>query len=53
MQSPIDMSSHRVRVVPKLGKLKRHYKPHNATIKNRGHDIEVFNQPRKSFISSL
>lgn len=41
MQSPIDMSSHRVRVVPKLGKLKRHYKPHNATIKNRGHDIEV------------
>lgn len=27
--------------MPKLGKLKRNYKPHNATIKNRGHDIEV------------
>lgn len=44
MQSPIDLSSHRVRVVPKLGELKKYYKPQNATVKNRGHDIEVINQ---------
>lgn len=41
MQSPIDLSSHRVRVVPQLGDLKKYYKPQNATIKNRGHDIEL------------
>ncbi|CAJ2672491.1 unnamed protein product [Trifolium pratense] len=41
LQSPIDLLSHRVKVVPKLGELKKYYKPHNATIKNRGHDIEV------------
>ncbi|KAG4970588.1 hypothetical protein AAZX31_13G129000 [Glycine max] len=41
MQSPIDLSSHRVRVVPKLGELKKYYTPQNATIKNRGHDIEL------------
>ncbi|KAL9318203.1 hypothetical protein ACSQ67_014720 [Phaseolus vulgaris] len=41
MQSPIDLSSHRVKVVPKLGELKKHYKPQNATVKNRGHDIEL------------
>ncbi|KAG4996235.1 Alpha carbonic anhydrase 7 [Glycine soja] len=41
MQSPIDLSSHRVRVVPKLGELKKYYKPQNATVKNRGHDIEL------------
>ncbi|KAK7392497.1 hypothetical protein VNO78_20937 [Psophocarpus tetragonolobus] len=41
MQSPIDLSSHRVRVVPELGDLKKHYKSNNATVKNRGHDIEV------------
>jgi len=44
MQSPIDLSSHRVRVVPNLGQLKKHYKPQNATVKNRGHDIEVIHQ---------
>ncbi|KAG5126899.1 hypothetical protein JHK82_027734 [Glycine max] len=27
MQSPIDLSNHRVRVVPKLGELKKYYKP--------------------------
>lgn len=43
MQSPIDLSNHRVRVVPNLGELKKHYKPQNATVKNRGHDIEVNN----------
>ncbi|CAK8571443.1 unnamed protein product [Lathyrus sativus] len=41
MQSPIDMSNRRVRIVRKLGKLKKNYKPQNATIKNRGHDIQV------------
>ncbi|KAK7277495.1 hypothetical protein RJT34_22508 [Clitoria ternatea] len=41
MQSPIDLSSHRVRVVPKLGELRKYYKPQNATLKNRGHDIQV------------
>ncbi|XP_057425752.1 alpha carbonic anhydrase 7-like [Lotus japonicus] len=41
MQSPTDLSSHRVRVVPKLGELKKFYKPQNATVKNRGHDIEM------------
>ncbi|WVY97309.1 hypothetical protein V8G54_029460 [Vigna mungo] len=41
MQSPIDLSSHRVRLVPKLGQLNKHYKPQNATVKNRGHDIEL------------
>ncbi|KAJ0970352.1 hypothetical protein J5N97_023229 [Dioscorea zingiberensis] len=39
MQSPIDLVKERVRVVPTLGRLKRSYKPSNATIKNRGHDI--------------
>ncbi|KAL5067817.1 hypothetical protein RYX36_018704, partial [Vicia faba] len=41
MQSPIDMADHKVRIVTKLGKLKKNYKPHNATLKNRGHDIQV------------
>ncbi|KAM7468225.1 hypothetical protein LguiB_015787 [Lonicera macranthoides] len=39
MQSPIDMSNQRVEIIPKSAKLFRHYKPSNATIKNRGHDI--------------
>ncbi|KAH7662838.1 Carbonic anhydrase alpha-class protein [Dioscorea alata] len=39
MQSPIDLIHERLRVVPTLGRLKRSYKPSNATIKNRGHDI--------------
>lgn len=41
MQSPIDMSNQRVEIIPKSAKLLRHYKPSNATIKNRGHDIMV------------
>jgi len=53
MQSPIDLSSHRVRVVPKLGELKKHYKPQNATVKNRGHDIEVINQQTQNLINML
>ncbi|XVE59073.1 hypothetical protein DITRI_Ditri05aG0015600 [Diplodiscus trichospermus] len=39
MQSPIDMSNERVKIVSHLGKLKRSYKPTTATLKNRGHDM--------------
>ena len=41
MQSPIDLMHERVQVVSHLGRLKRSYKPSNATLKNRGHDIMV------------
>ncbi|XP_030452431.1 alpha carbonic anhydrase 7-like [Syzygium oleosum] len=41
MQSPIDLSSRRVKVIPKLGEIKRSYKSSNATLKNRGHDISL------------
>ncbi|CAH2060311.1 unnamed protein product [Thlaspi arvense] len=39
MQSPIDLMDERVRVVSHLGRLTRNYKPSNATLKNRGHDM--------------
>ncbi|KAI5682809.1 hypothetical protein M9H77_04037 [Catharanthus roseus] len=41
LQSPIDLLDQRVQVFPKLGKLKRLYKPAPAVLKNRGHDISV------------
>ncbi|WRX23143.1 Alpha carbonic anhydrase domain - like 1 [Theobroma cacao] len=41
LQSPIDLLSEKVQVLPKLGKLKRDYKPAPAVVKNRGHDITV------------
>ncbi|KAL6979349.1 carbonic anhydrase, partial [Sarracenia purpurea var. burkii] len=41
MQSPIDMSNDRVEIVSHLGRLKRDYKPSNATILNRGHDMSL------------
>ncbi|KAK3036383.1 hypothetical protein RJ639_032152 [Escallonia herrerae] len=41
MQSPVDMSNQRVEIIRGPEKLKRNYKPCNATIKNRGHDITV------------
>ncbi|KAM0981245.1 hypothetical protein ACFX2A_014599 [Malus domestica] len=41
MQSPIDLLDQRVQVFPKLGKLKREYKPAPAIVKNRGHDITM------------
>ncbi|XP_058747168.1 alpha carbonic anhydrase 7-like [Vicia villosa] len=41
MQSPIDLANHRVKIVRKLGKVKKNYKSQNATIKNRGHDIQL------------
>lgn len=47
IQSPIDLSSNRVQVIPKLGGLKYWtYKPQHATVVNRGHDVSVCtNQP--------
>ncbi|XP_058077997.1 alpha carbonic anhydrase 7-like isoform X1 [Magnolia sinica] len=39
MQSPIDLLHERVQLVSHLGRLRRRYKPSNATLKNRGHDI--------------
>ncbi|KAG6431901.1 hypothetical protein SASPL_103473 [Salvia splendens] len=39
MQSPIDLRNKRVQIVSHLGKLKRSYKPANATLINRGHDM--------------
>lgn len=41
MQSPIDLLDEKVEMLHLLGRLKRSYKPANATLKNRGHDIEV------------
>ena len=41
MQSPIDMVNQRVEIVSHLGRLKRSYKPSNATLINRGHDVMV------------
>lgn len=53
MQSPIDLLNKRVEVVSHLGRLKRDYKPSNATLKNRGHDMMVliskFNFHKKFF----
>lgn len=39
MQSPIDLTNERVTVVSNIGGLKRNYKPTNAILKNRGHDM--------------
>ncbi|XP_027349157.1 alpha carbonic anhydrase 7-like [Abrus precatorius] len=41
MQSPIDLSNHRVKVIPKLGEIRRSYKPQHANVLNRGHDVAV------------
>ncbi|PSR98464.1 Alpha carbonic anhydrase [Actinidia chinensis var. chinensis] len=41
MQSPIDMSNQRVKMIQKLKEINREYKPANATVKNRGHDISL------------
>ncbi|KAJ1392212.1 Carbonic anhydrase, alpha-class, conserved site [Sesbania bispinosa] len=43
MQSPIDLSSGRVKIIPNSRQLRKtNYKSSNATILNRGHDIAVF-----------
>ncbi|KAJ6708347.1 BIFUNCTIONAL MONODEHYDROASCORBATE REDUCTASE AND CARBONIC ANHYDRASE NECTARIN-3 [Salix viminalis] len=39
MQSPIDLLDERVDVVSHLGRLSRSYRPGNATLRNRGHDM--------------
>ncbi|KAJ6927907.1 hypothetical protein NC651_011808 [Populus alba x Populus x berolinensis] len=39
MQSPIDLLNEIVEIVSDLGRLNRSYKPSNAILKNRGHDI--------------
>ncbi|EEF42872.1 carbonic anhydrase, putative [Ricinus communis] len=41
LQSPIDMSNQRVKIIPKSGDLKRNYRSCNSTVKNRGHDISL------------
>ncbi|KAG2331920.1 hypothetical protein Bca52824_003100 [Brassica carinata] len=41
MQSPIDLMHKRVRIVSHLGRLTRNYKPSNASLRNRGHDMMV------------
>ncbi|GLT56803.1 hypothetical protein SLA2020_298200 [Shorea laevis] len=41
MQSPVDLLNERVDVVSYLGTLKMSYKPSNATLKNRGHDMKL------------
>ena len=41
MQSPIDLLDMNVQILPQLGELNASYKPSNAVLKNRGHDIKV------------
>ncbi|XP_038698071.1 alpha carbonic anhydrase 7-like [Tripterygium wilfordii] len=41
LQSPIDLTDQRVKKIPKLLQMKKCYKPCNATLKNRGHDISL------------
>ncbi|KAE8690422.1 hypothetical protein F3Y22_tig00110895pilonHSYRG00365 [Hibiscus syriacus] len=40
LQSPIDIPSGKLQLVPSLGKLKMNYNPVPAVLKNRGHDIK-------------
>ncbi|XP_078180234.1 alpha carbonic anhydrase 7-like [Carex rostrata] len=40
-QSPVDLLNERVQVNPYMGRLLRSYQPANATMKNRGHDVEL------------
>lgn len=41
MQSPIDLSNKTAENVPDSEDIITYYKPSNATLKNRGHDISV------------
>ncbi|MFQ6660142.1 hypothetical protein Gotur_028761 [Gossypium turneri] len=41
MQSPIDLTNDRVKIVAKSVKLEKNYKPAESIIKNRGHDISL------------
>lgn len=47
LQSPIDFDNKVVEVVSNLGILQKYYKPSNATLVNRGHNIMV----RKQIVS--
>ncbi|KAL5546403.1 hypothetical protein UlMin_006090 [Ulmus minor] len=40
-QSPINIDKRSLKVYPKLGELKRDYKPASATLENRGYEISV------------
>ncbi|XP_057427832.1 carbonic anhydrase Nec1-like [Lotus japonicus] len=42
MQSPIDLSNGRVKMIPYSHQLKTNYRSSNATLRNRGHDIAVY-----------
>ncbi|KAM6568807.1 hypothetical protein CsatB_016792 [Cannabis sativa] len=42
LQSPVDLLYQRIKLSPKLGEINmNYYKPSNATINNRGHDIAI------------
>lgn len=41
MQSPVDLSDQRVKMVRKTGEMQRTYNRCHATLKNRGHDISL------------
>ena len=41
MHSPIDLLNERVEVVSHLGRFQRSYKPSQAILRNRGHDMMV------------
>ncbi|XP_051120915.1 alpha carbonic anhydrase 7-like [Andrographis paniculata] len=41
MQSPIDIKNEKVQIVSYLGRLETSYKPANATLVNRGHDMMI------------
>ncbi|OAY42742.1 hypothetical protein MANES_08G012600v8 [Manihot esculenta] len=41
LQSPIDLSNRRVKVIRKSLRLKKNYKPFSSVLKNRGHDISL------------
>lgn len=50
MQSPIDLLDHRVQILPQYITVRRVYRPANATLKNRGHDMMV---SQKHIISNI
>lgn len=53
LQSPIDLSSQGVKIVNKAEELKKTYKPCDAILRNRGHDISVTNDHTLMCLSQL
>ncbi|CAI8616391.1 unnamed protein product [Vicia faba] len=49
-QSPIDLLNPTVQIVSNLGALQINYKPSNATLKNRGHDIMLELSSNSSYL---